>query len=95
VDEDLKGDFGCEYSKDGSKMAVVTRTNVNVYDSTSEDLLFTIDRKKVSSTCFSPLGTFFVTYERTPAETGNNLNIWRVADGTFILLYVHVTPTEE
>jgi len=70
-----------EYSKDGNLFAVVNPDNVQLYNAQTWQLVSTIPRPHVISIAFSPLNTFFVTWERMEEKVNNNENnliVWRI-----------------
>eukprot|EP01089_Gocevia_fonbrunei_P021978 TRINITY_DN870_c0_g1_i2.p1 TRINITY_DN870_c0_g1~~TRINITY_DN870_c0_g1_i2.p1 ORF type:complete len:374 (+),score=64.96 TRINITY_DN870_c0_g1_i2:83-1204(+) len=83
---------GMKFTKDGVHFAVLNLTNLTVYDSSSATVKTVISRPNINNFCFSPKGTYLLTWERLTPELQNgkrgNLVIWEVETGNEVANFV-------
>lgn len=72
-----------KFSEDGTRLAVTTPDAVIIYDTDTGKEVMKIAAAGVSSTAFSPLGTYLQTFQK-PQGQQKNLSLWDLKTGAVV-----------
>lgn len=82
-----------KFSDDGCRLAVVTPTVVDIYDSDSGKVVLQIPAAGVVWLAFSPMGTYLQTFQK-PQGQQKNLTLWDTTTGSIALQQFQKTVTK-
>lgn len=73
-----------EMSPDGRYLAVVEAAALRLVQLDGGEEVFSLPRPAVRALAFSPKGTYLLTWEKLVEGEGDNLRLWRCADGGLV-----------